>query len=127
MRFTGSPCVRKRGGIQTILVHFWRHVGASGTKSERMFSRASKVLLLCGLLCAVGVGYDGGDYWFAVHEGIESVALSALAMDPNEPAVLYVTGPEGTYKTTSGGESLKDETRVLGSTRAGDAQSTGNR
>ena len=102
MRFTGSQCVRKSGGIQTILVHFWRHVGASGTKSESMFSRASKVLLLCGLPCAVGAGYDGGDYWYAVNEGIESVALSALAMDPNEPAVLYVTGPEGSYKRTLG-------------------------
>lgn len=68
--------------------------------------------------------HDGGDHWSAANEGIESVAVFALAMDPNEPSVLYVTGPEGTYKTTSGGESLKDETRVLGSTRVGDAQST---
>ena len=25
--------------------------------------------------------------------------MFALAIDPNEPSVLYVTGPEGTYKT----------------------------
>ena len=50
---------------------------------------------------------DGGDHWSTANEGIESVAVFALAMDPNEPAVLYVTGPEGTYKTTCGGESAK--------------------
>jgi hypothetical protein len=33
-------------------------------------------------------------------------------MDPNEPSVLYVTGPEGTYKTTSGGESRRDGHRA---------------
>ena len=76
---------------------------------------------------AVYKTYDRGNHWSAVNEGIENVAVFALAMDPNEPSVLYVTGPEGTYKTTSGGESLKDETRVLDSTRAGDAQSARNR
>ena len=54
---------------------------------------------------AVYKSYDRGDQWSAANEGIESVAVFALAMDPNEPSVLYVTGPEGTYKTTSGGES----------------------
>ncbi len=68
---------------------------------------------------AVYKSHDRGDHWAAANEGIESVAVFALGMDPNEPSVLYVTGPEGTYKTTSGGESLKNETRVLDSTRAG--------
>jgi photosystem II stability/assembly factor-like uncharacterized protein len=67
--------------------------------------------------------HDRGDHWFAANNGIKDVAVFALAMDPNDPSVLYVTGPEGTYKTTSGGES----TRVLGPARAGDAQSTQNR
>jgi photosystem II stability/assembly factor-like uncharacterized protein len=76
---------------------------------------------------AVYKSLDRGDSWFAANDGIEGVAVFALAMDANEPSVLYVTGPEGTYKTTSGGEPLKDEIRVLGSTRAGDAPSTRNR
>jgi hypothetical protein len=64
---------------------------------------------------AVYKSYDRGDQWSAANEGIESVAVFALAMDPNEPSVLYVTGPEGTYKTTSGGESRRDGTRATGS------------
>ena len=54
---------------------------------------------------AVYKSLDRGDSWFAANDGIESVPVFALAMDPNEPSVLYVTGPEGTYKTTSGGQS----------------------
>ena len=54
---------------------------------------------------AVYKSHDRGDQWSAANEGIESVAVFALAMDPNEPSVLYVTGPDGTYKTTSAGES----------------------
>ncbi len=52
--------------------------------------------------------YDRGDRWSAANQGIEGVAVFALAMDQNEPSVLYVTGPEGTFKTTSGGESRRD-------------------
>jgi photosystem II stability/assembly factor-like uncharacterized protein len=54
---------------------------------------------------AVYKSYDRGDSWSVANQGIESVAVFALAMDTNEPSVLYVTGPEGTYRTTSGGES----------------------
>jgi hypothetical protein len=61
---------------------------------------------------AVFKSYDRGDLWSAANEGIESVAVFALAMDPNEPLVLYVTGPEGTYKTMSGGESRRDGRRA---------------
>jgi hypothetical protein len=62
--------------------------------------------------------YDRGDQWSAADEGIESVAVFALAMDPNEPSVLYVTGPEGTYKTTSGGESRQERaSQALGPDR----------
>jgi photosystem II stability/assembly factor-like uncharacterized protein len=61
---------------------------------------------------AVYKSYDRGDQWSAANEGIESVAVFALAMDPNEPSVLYVTGPEGTYKTMSGGESRRDGRRA---------------
>ncbi len=63
---------------------------------------------------AVYKSYDRGDQWSAANEGIESVAVFALAMDPNEPSVLYVTGPEGTYKTTSGGESRRSLRLTVG-------------
>jgi len=66
---------------------------------------------------AVYKSHDRGDQWSVANEGIESVAVFALAMDPNEPSVLYVTGPEGTYKTTSGGESRRDGQRASGSVR----------
>ena len=57
---------------------------------------------------AVYKSSDRGDQWSAANEGIESIAVFALAMDPNEPSVLYATGPEGTYKTRSGGESRRE-------------------
>jgi photosystem II stability/assembly factor-like uncharacterized protein len=64
---------------------------------------------------AVYKSYDRGDQWSAANEGIESIGVFALAMDPNEPSVLYVTGREGTYKTTSGGEPRRNERRAAGS------------
>jgi hypothetical protein len=72
---------------------------------------------------AVYKSHDRGDHWTPANEGIESVAVFALAMDPNNPAVLYVTGPEGTYKTISGGESFSEGPSALGSARAGETQS----
>ena len=75
------------------------------------------------MVAAQSTSHDRGDHWSAANEGIKSVAVFALAMDPNNPSVLYVTGPEGTYKTTSGGEPLRDRPRAFGPVRAGDAQS----
>ena len=47
---------------------------------------------------------DGGNHWFAVNSGLDDLRVSGLAMDPANPAVLYVCGPRGVYKTFSGGE-----------------------
>jgi uncharacterized protein (TIGR03437 family) len=47
---------------------------------------------------------DGGDHWFAVNSGLADLTVVGLAMDPALPAVLYVSGPSGVFKTVTGGE-----------------------
>jgi photosystem II stability/assembly factor-like uncharacterized protein len=47
---------------------------------------------------------DGGDHWFAVNSGLDDLSVFGLAMDPGNPGVLYASGPDGVYKTLSGGE-----------------------
>jgi photosystem II stability/assembly factor-like uncharacterized protein len=47
---------------------------------------------------------DGGDHWFAVNSGLDELSVSGLAMDPWNPAILYACGPNGVYKTVTGGE-----------------------
>jgi hypothetical protein len=47
---------------------------------------------------------DRGDHWFAVNAGLDKLSGSGLAMDPWNPAVLYVCGPNGVYRTVTGGE-----------------------
>ena len=49
---------------------------------------------------------DGGDHWFAANSGLGELTVNGLAMDPSNPAVLYVCGPNGVYKTLTGGEVL---------------------
>ncbi len=47
---------------------------------------------------------DGGDHWLAVSSGLDELTVAGLAMDPSNPAVLYACGPNGVYKTLTGGE-----------------------
>jgi photosystem II stability/assembly factor-like uncharacterized protein len=47
---------------------------------------------------------DGGDHWLAVNSGLGELTVDGLVMDPGNPDVLYACGPNGVYKTLSGGE-----------------------
>ena len=47
---------------------------------------------------------DGGDDWMAVNSGLDELTVEGLAMDPGNSSVLYASGPNGVYKTVSGGE-----------------------
>ncbi len=47
---------------------------------------------------------DGGEHWLAVNSGLDDLAVFGLAMDGSNPAVLYVGGPSGVFKTFSGAE-----------------------
>src|SRR5262249_14156934 len=47
---------------------------------------------------------DGGDHWAAVTLGLANTAVFGLAMDPTHASTLYVSGPAGVFKTTTGGE-----------------------
>jgi hypothetical protein len=60
---------------------------------------------------------------FAADEGIENIAVFALSTDPGHPSVLYVTGPDGTYKTTLGGEAFRTG-RAPCSARTGDQENS---
>jgi hypothetical protein len=39
-----------------------------------------------------------------VNSGLDELSVDGLAMDPRNPAVLYACGPNGVYKTVTGGE-----------------------
>src|SRR5437764_1476067 len=41
---------------------------------------------------------------FAVNSGLDQLNVSGLAIDPRNPALLYACGPNGVYKTVTGGE-----------------------
>ena len=47
---------------------------------------------------------DGGDHWFAVNSGLGDLSVWGLVMDPDNSSVLYACGPNGVYKTLTGGE-----------------------
>jgi photosystem II stability/assembly factor-like uncharacterized protein len=55
---------------------------------------------------------DGGDHWFAVNSGLDQLSVQGLAMDPIHPGVLYACGPNGVYKTLTGGELQSDSIAV---------------
>ena len=47
---------------------------------------------------------DGGDNWFSVSDGLEKTLVFGLDQDPRRPGLLFVAGPGGIFKTTTGGE-----------------------
>src|SRR5207249_443675 len=49
---------------------------------------------------------DGGESWSAVSAGLPNLPVTALAIDPQTPTILYAgTQGGGVYKSTDGGES----------------------
>jgi photosystem II stability/assembly factor-like uncharacterized protein len=47
---------------------------------------------------------DGGESWRPVNQGLSNLTVFALAIDPQDPGVLYAGGGSGVFKTTTGGE-----------------------
>jgi photosystem II stability/assembly factor-like uncharacterized protein len=47
---------------------------------------------------------DGGASWYEVNVGLADTSVIGLAMDPERPKTLYLSGPTGVYKTVTGGE-----------------------
>ena len=47
---------------------------------------------------------NGGDHWLAVNSELDELTVDGLAMDPSNPTVLCGCGPNGVYKTITGGE-----------------------
>jgi hypothetical protein len=57
---------------------------------------------------------DGGDHWLEVNSGLDELTVDGLAMDPSNPAVLYACGPNGVYKTLTGGEVQAASSSISG-------------
>jgi photosystem II stability/assembly factor-like uncharacterized protein len=47
---------------------------------------------------------DGGDSWMAINDGLDDHAVFGMVLDTDRPGLLYVAGPSGIYRTTTGGE-----------------------
>jgi photosystem II stability/assembly factor-like uncharacterized protein len=47
---------------------------------------------------------DGGASWYQINVNLADTSVYGLAMDPERPKTLYVSGPTGVYKTITGGE-----------------------
>ena len=47
---------------------------------------------------------NGGDSWTAINDGLDDRAVFGMAMDTDRPRLLYIAGPSGIYRTTTGGE-----------------------
>jgi photosystem II stability/assembly factor-like uncharacterized protein len=47
---------------------------------------------------------NGGDSWTQVNDGLADYAVFGMALDTDRPGLLYIAGPSGIYRTTTGGE-----------------------
>ena len=47
---------------------------------------------------------DAGGSWTAINGSLTELVVFGLAMDPNDPKVLYATTPQSVFKTVSGGQ-----------------------
>lgn len=75
----------------------WAGTSGEGTNTQRIYVGSEA----CG---CVYKSTDGGDSWFSVSDGLENTVVFGLDQDPRRPGLLFVTGPGGIFKTTTGGE-----------------------
>ena len=61
---------------------------------------------------------DGGGSWAPASSGLTNQFITALAIDPSNPAVLYAGTDGGLFKTTSGGSSWTELKRNTEERRA---------
>ena len=83
------------------------------TPSSRIMGRAAPVIIdprnpqtlyVGSEADGVFTSHDGAGHWSAVNAGLDNLKLYALVMDPSNPNILYAAGPDGVYKTLTGGE-----------------------
>jgi photosystem II stability/assembly factor-like uncharacterized protein len=48
---------------------------------------------------------DGGAHWQSVNNGLTSMAIYDLVIDPGEPTIVYAATRDGIFKSTNGGET----------------------
>ncbi len=102
--------------------HYSTDGGASWTPATTTLAAASSIAAAGGgLVYALGydpvsgspvrpfVSLDGGDTWALADGGLPAVSPSSLAVDPTDPAILYVgTDGGGLFKTSNGGASWSE-------------------
>jgi photosystem II stability/assembly factor-like uncharacterized protein len=47
---------------------------------------------------------NGGASWTQINDGLDDHAVFGMALDTDRPGLLYIAGPSGIYRTTTGGE-----------------------
>jgi hypothetical protein len=88
------------------------------TPGSRRMGRSAPVIIDPTNPQILYVGSEGGgvfknrdagghrSYWSPVNAGLHELWVFGLVMDPSHPAILYACGPNGVYKTLTGGEEL---------------------
>jgi photosystem II stability/assembly factor-like uncharacterized protein len=67
--------------------------------------RDSRVLYVGTEGGGVFTSRDGGASWSAINQGLTNITVFALAIDPQNPGILYAGGGSGVFKTTTGGKA----------------------
>ncbi len=56
---------------------------------------------------------DGGENWFEIVHGMESVYVVSISIDPQNPSILYAGTTGGMYKSIDGGDRWKEINKGL--------------
>lgn len=81
--------------------------GAPGAGLRGIVASESSIVLL-GSDVGVSRSGDGGRTWGTANQGIQEVFVHSVAIDPSDPAIVFVAGPAGIYETHNGGETWKE-------------------
>ena len=92
----------------------WRQVGPGPAPIEAAIAaHAPSHTVYIGSLGGVLKSTDGGVTFVSASNGIEGVGATSMAMDPNDPNIVYLGSNFGTFKTTDGAKHLELHERVL--------------
>jgi photosystem II stability/assembly factor-like uncharacterized protein len=87
----------------------WRSIGPDGGSVAALSFAPSdaKIAYAGGAEGGIFRSGDGGASWTSVSNGLGTLVVKCLAVDPRDPATVYVGTLSGLYQTTSGGASWR--------------------
>lgn len=96
-------------------VNFWTPLGPDGGYVVALATSPRQPLLLFAASSESGLfrSMDGGGSWIRVSRGLDPL-VTALAVDPQSPATVYVASLSGVAKSTDAGESWGPPTGPAG-------------